>query len=204
MVERRTNAERRATTRGELLRLGIERYPLKGYSRTSIDELLAGSGLSKGAFYFHFDSKEQYFLELMRVRASGRGEWWRLAADPKWVSLEEIVVAVHRGFNPSGSQVATWVPIIADFALTLKRDWARIEEPEAVLAELQAIESVWMGELAQFVSGLQERGFARTDRTAAELATTVESLMDGANLDLVLWGWAADGVPDALIRILRP
>lgn len=201
---RRTNAQRVAETRALLFRLGIERYPGKGYSRTSIDELLAGSGLSKGAFYFHFPSKEHYFLALMRARAAGRGEWWKVAEDPKWTSLREVVAAVHASMNRPGSNVAVWVPIIADFALTLKRDWAKIDDADGVAAELEEINDVWMGELTKFVEGLQARGFARTDRSATELADSIQAFMDGVNLHLVIWRRPGGDVVDALVRMLQP
>jgi len=37
-----------------------------GYKKTSIDELCLKAGISKGAFYIFFDSKEQLFLETLK------------------------------------------------------------------------------------------------------------------------------------------
>jgi len=195
----RTQAARRETTRTELLQLGLERFPEKGFSNTSIDDLLRGSGYSKGAFYFHFASKEQYFLELMRHRVRGRGEWWRIAERPELESLHAVLERVYRAFNdgPQTGEGAKWVTIIADFALTARRSGSASRE----LAEL---EDGWMRELTAFVEALQARGFARSDRLAGELAQTVQALMDGSNLLLAVWSRPPSGMLDALVRILEP
>lgn len=200
MAQRRTNAERRAATRGELFRLGVERFPIKGYTRTTIEDLLRGSGLSRGAFYFHFASKEHYFMALLDARAGERGEWWELAQSPEFDSLEAVVTAIYSAFNPPEAENSAWVMIIAEFARSVR---AQAEDP-ASLAALEEGERIWLDELVRFVAALQERGFARHDRPAAELAETIQAVMDGVNLDRAVWGWRIDGVVDALVRILRP
>ena len=40
---------------------GLELFYAKGYYNTSVDDILKKLELSKGAFYYHFDSKEDFF-----------------------------------------------------------------------------------------------------------------------------------------------
>ncbi|HBI04583.1 MAG TPA: hypothetical protein DDY49_11205 [Paenibacillaceae bacterium] len=40
----------------------------KGYSATSIDDITKGAGYTKGAFYAHFNNKEEIFLQIMDER----------------------------------------------------------------------------------------------------------------------------------------
>ena len=40
---------------------GLELFYKNGYYNTSVDDILKELSLSKGAFYYHFDSKEDYF-----------------------------------------------------------------------------------------------------------------------------------------------
>src|ERR1700744_1582009 len=46
------------TARDKLLDAAIATVRAKGYSATSVDDLCAGAGVTKGAFFHHFKSKE--------------------------------------------------------------------------------------------------------------------------------------------------
>ncbi len=48
----------RESARVKLLRAAVEVIRAKGYSATSVDELCAAAGVTKGGFFHHFDSKE--------------------------------------------------------------------------------------------------------------------------------------------------
>ena len=52
------HAERSANTRDALLRSATTVFRRHGYSGTRVDEVCADAGLSKGAFFHHFASKE--------------------------------------------------------------------------------------------------------------------------------------------------
>ncbi|MDC6350590.1 TetR/AcrR family transcriptional regulator [Zeaxanthinibacter sp. PT1] len=45
---------------------GLELFYQNGYYNTSIDDILKALGLSKGAFYYHFDSKEDFFISIVQ------------------------------------------------------------------------------------------------------------------------------------------
>ena len=44
---------------------GLELFYKKGYYNTSVDDILKKLSLSKGAFYYHFDSKEDFFIQII-------------------------------------------------------------------------------------------------------------------------------------------
>ncbi len=44
---------------------GLELFYKNGYYNTSVDDILKELSLSKGAFYYHFDSKEDYFIQIV-------------------------------------------------------------------------------------------------------------------------------------------
>ncbi len=50
----------------QLLESARELFLRKGYRDTSIDDISKKIDLTKGAFYFHFKSKEDIFLELVK------------------------------------------------------------------------------------------------------------------------------------------
>jgi AcrR family transcriptional regulator len=52
-------------TRAHILEAALRRFANHGYSAASVDEICADAGVSKGAFYHHFPSKQALFLELL-------------------------------------------------------------------------------------------------------------------------------------------
>ena len=74
-------AERRARTRARLLEAGLDVFALAGYRDASIDDVAHAAGVSKGAFYFHFTSKEDLLAELLRRWAARRTRELRLALE---------------------------------------------------------------------------------------------------------------------------
>ncbi len=45
---------------------GLELFYKNGYYNTSIDDILTTLSLSKGAFYYHFQSKEDFFISIVQ------------------------------------------------------------------------------------------------------------------------------------------
>jgi len=46
--------------------VGLEVFYKNGYYNTSVDDILKELSLSKGAFYYHFDSKEDFFIQIVQ------------------------------------------------------------------------------------------------------------------------------------------
>lgn len=64
MVERRTQAERRAATRALLLAAGRELFARDGYEAVSTERLVKEARVTRGALYHHFDGKRGLFAEI--------------------------------------------------------------------------------------------------------------------------------------------
>ncbi len=59
----RSNTE--VPTRDRLMAAAMDVFALKGYHGAVVDDIVAGSGTSKGAFYHYFRSKQEIFLTLL-------------------------------------------------------------------------------------------------------------------------------------------
>jgi AcrR family transcriptional regulator len=57
-----------ADTRAELLDAATNVFAERGYQAATVDEIVATAGLSKGTFYWHFESKEGLFAALLEER----------------------------------------------------------------------------------------------------------------------------------------
>ena len=53
---------RRAETRSRLLRAALEVFSEKGFGRTTVDDVCARAGYTRGAFYSNFVSLDELFL----------------------------------------------------------------------------------------------------------------------------------------------
>ena len=53
------------TIRGQLREKGRKLFEKQGLKKTSVDELAQAVGISKGAFYLFYESKEELFMEIL-------------------------------------------------------------------------------------------------------------------------------------------
>ena len=115
--ERRTQAERSASTRARLLDATIECLHDLGYSRTSTPEIARRAGLSRGAQLHHFPTKAELvthavehlfsrrreeFLDAFRTRTDGQEPaeaaidiLWSMVSGPTFYAWLELVVAAR-------------------------------------------------------------------------------------------------------------
>lgn len=187
---------RRAATRAGLLRLGLQRFPVKGYSATTIDDVVRGSDYTRGAFYFHFTGKEEFFLSVLQARADLRDQWWLAVRGPGVMDVQAAVVAALARLREQ-TDGHPWLLLIADFSQAATGR-AEYSEP------LRALYQQWIVEIASFVRETRARGFARDDLTDEALAAEVFATAQGYTLHRAVYGASGDGLVDALVRILQP
>lgn len=128
-------------TRRHLIESAAERFAADGYHGTSYSDLIAASGLSKGAHYFHFRSKQELALEVYRVKQA------------------EVIRAAEAGARGESSPLGRFFRMLevrteafaADRSLRclprLSTDFARDPELSTHVAELH-------GTAIRFLSGL--------------------------------------------------
>lgn len=105
--------EHKPRTRQRILRSAAALFASRGFRSTSIDDVMAAAGLTRGAFYTHFRSKAALHAEAMR----GAGEHF-VPADPRlsqhWV--DEILAPVEQADSRASALSGPWAFLVADIA----------------------------------------------------------------------------------------
>lgn len=57
--------QRSEETRSRILEAAFKLFSNRGYNKASVDDICSEAGISKGAFYHHFESKQALFLALL-------------------------------------------------------------------------------------------------------------------------------------------
>jgi len=69
-----TGQQRGEETRTNILEAALECFAQHGYGATGVAEICKRAGVTKGAFYYHFPSKQAVFLELFNRWLEGIGD----------------------------------------------------------------------------------------------------------------------------------
>ncbi len=61
------SAEHKANTRRNIVRSARRLFNRRGFDEVSIDEIMAGAGLTRGGFYAHFKTKDELYAEAVTL-----------------------------------------------------------------------------------------------------------------------------------------
>jgi AcrR family transcriptional regulator len=91
--------QRSLETRKQILTAAQKSFSQSGYDATSVAEICQAAGVSKGAFYHHFPSKQALFLELLAGWLSRLDESFTLA----WQETDDVPEAILQMAGMAGS-----------------------------------------------------------------------------------------------------
>jgi AcrR family transcriptional regulator len=137
-------------TRAFLLRTAARVFAERGYTGTGLSDLIAASGLTKGAFYFYFPSKSALALAVLRDQQE------------RWLhAVSERVLAAGVAIE----QFRALAPAMLDLLATEPGAWSITRLTREMAADPATAEAVVkpMAEWVEFVADIIRRGQADGD-----------------------------------------
>lgn len=128
---RRTQAERRATTRRALLDAARSLFAEKGYHEATAEEIVQRAGLTRGALYHHFEDKKDLFRVVVD-EMEGEIDEEIEAAERAESGLPEAVMAGYRAFIDAGLDPEMRRTFFLDGPSVLGWEWREIDARHAV------------------------------------------------------------------------
>lgn len=173
----RPNVERRETSVEELLTAALRLFVSQGYRATNLEQISSAAGLSKGAVYFYFGSKESVLIELMkRVRT---------------VVVDQAATAVESATGDPVERLVTYAHYQAQLGITHRDEVLLLilmslefkERPGLVNDFIADLYAKQRSLVEQIVRTGQKAGRFRTDVPTRELAAIVLATHDGTFLE---------------------
>jgi len=112
---------RSAETRMRIMEAAVTRFSADGYDAASVDEICAEAGVSKGAFYYHFESKQALFLGLLQDWLAGLDKGMDAARQPTIPeTLVQMTTMLPLALGSARNRLGMWL----EFWLQASRDKA--------------------------------------------------------------------------------
>jgi AcrR family transcriptional regulator len=130
--------EQRKATRAKLVDAALNLFSTSGYEHATVDDISQAAGYSKGAYYFHFSTKDDILLELLRMWTEDRNTALAGIADEAR-SREGLHEALTAFLSYDASP--RWPGVLLEF-------WAQAMRNQEVSKRLTEAYAVWRRELA--------------------------------------------------------
>jgi AcrR family transcriptional regulator len=170
--------ERGAATRQHILAVATEAFLAHGYVGTSLSDLIGAAGITKGAFYHHFPSKEALAVEVVRARQAEE---------------TALVVQAAAGHDRAVDQLRAGARAAADLkdqdqgqATSLQRLCAELSEDPKLAPQIAKICDAWIDAAAGLVARAQLQGDIRADVDARQAAEVLVATVLGAEQQCVM------------------
>ena len=214
MLIARKNSKRRATTRlrdpertrERLLQAAYREVYRTGFQSAGLDTILASTGVTKGALYHHFKSKEALGYAIVEeiVEEITRDRWVRplQRSKDKDEDVIDALIGIVRAIPARPKDVKGGCPLV-----NLAQEMSPLDEQ--FRARLERIFHAWQEEIAVAFRRAQAQGTVRRDLVPEEIASFLIALVEGYEVlaknaqDAKVWNMGIRNIVGWL-RSLRP
>jgi AcrR family transcriptional regulator len=104
---------RSRTSKENIIKSASECFAKIGYGQTDVEEICKRANLTKGAFYYHFSSKQDLFLEILDQwinRVAAKIDFSRMKAE----NILETIMEIPDSFSPLFEEVGNQLPVFLE------------------------------------------------------------------------------------------
>ena len=142
--------EQRKATRAKLVDAALKLFATSGYEHATVDDISQEAGYSKGAYYFHFSTKDDILLELLRMWTEDRTNALAAAVDDG--EPEATARGMLEGLF-SYDDAPRWPAVLLEF-------WSQALRHPEVSKRLSQAYAGWRKQLAEaFAAGVAAGAF---------------------------------------------
>jgi len=169
---------------------------LAGIAQRSVDEIVREAGFSKGAFYVHFEAKEDIFWAMLEERISRQLSAFREAVDAD-VPVAKNLETVLRSIFALNREDPLWSALFMEFAAHASRD-AKVRE------QLAAMYRNWRSFAIEILNAGREAGLVRRDLDVEFIASVLIAVVEGTMMQarLAADSFDLDSAIEPLSRLL--
>jgi AcrR family transcriptional regulator len=158
--------EQRKLTRAKLIEAALQLFSTSGYEHATVDDISQAAGYSKGAYYFHFSTKDDILMELLRMWTEGRTQVLEANAEP--TSGDGLRDALQAFFSYDAQP--QWPAVLLEF-------WSQAVRNPEIGKRLSGAYSSWSRHLTE---AFGSAGSAGLDvESAQDLAAVALAAHDG-------------------------
>ncbi|MFF2387700.1 TetR/AcrR family transcriptional regulator [Agromyces sp. NPDC058104] len=157
-----TKAEQRERTRAEIVRLATARFAEHGYAGVALEELMSEAGLTRGALYHHFGSKQGLFQAVVEHAQRGVAQAVEHASTGHDDVLDDFLAGCRAFLEASLAPEVRRILLIEGPAVLGWGDWREgdletsvrlLDEGVAELAAAGLIDARSLGTVSTMLSG---------------------------------------------------
>jgi AcrR family transcriptional regulator len=169
-----------ADTRRRILEAGERMFARLGYVQASLDKVASEAGLTKGAVYWHFSSKQDLFLAILERHLQQQLRLLPTQIDHIWNANDPVAA------------LTDWLQ--AQFSCLEKEDRSSMlflefvtssREPD-IHAKLQSVHGKILDGVAVFMGEMQNKGLVRDSLDAQSISIMIDALMKGVVVEWLI------------------
>src|SRR5262245_59449578 len=170
--KRRSRAPQR--TRERLLQAAFQEVYRYGFQSAGIDTILAATNVTKGALYYHFESKEALGYAIVEevVATLTRDRWLRPLQQSKDKNPIDALIRVVQAIPHRPRDVKSGCPLVH-----LAQEMSQLDEQ--FRKRLEKIFHAWQEEIAMALRRGQSQGAVRRDLVPEKTASFLIAMVEG-------------------------
>ena len=158
-------------TRRRLIDSALGVFARNGYERATVDEIVREAGFSKGAFYVHFEAKEDIFWAMLEERTNHLQEAFREAANPDLPVSQNLAMILRSVFSLNRED-PLWSALFMEFAAHASRN-------QKVRDQLGAMHRSWRNFAVEALNRGREAGLVRKDLDVQFISSVLIAVVEG-------------------------